>query len=424
MARKGKAQSSSLAGSAVTGPLFSRVVGQRIVCSYLRRAIENQRVAHAYLFTGPAGVGKDAVALDFAAALLCEKFDQHAQEAPCRTCTQCRLALRLQHPDLHPIAPTPGKTSRGRSADEGEEGSVDEVVDKKLLEVFAKKAADPYVSVLLPRARDILISQIRVLTNQASRMPFQAARKVFVIFHADRMNVNAQNALLKVLEEPPADTHLLLTSEREGALLETIQSRCQHITFQPLSEADIEDALQSRHPEPGEAAPLVSRLAGGNLRQALEFSGMDWDALQNSAVDYLAACTRPDPIALEDCISKLLPPEYGGPPVRWDSAHHFMDLLKLFLGTLQLFLRDVALIQAARHARQDPQPLVVLRGFRDRAEKLVEGFPDADPERAVRAIQTTRDYLERGYSPSSVVTALSFRLHHALGPRKKSRRAA
>jgi DNA polymerase-3 subunit delta' len=318
--------------------------------------------------------------------------------------------LRLQHPDLHPIAPFPGKTSRGRLVEDGEEGSVDEVVDKKLLAVFAEKAADPYVSVLLPRARDILIGQIRVLTNQASRMPFQSARKVFVIFHADRMNVNAQNAFLKVLEEPPADTHLLLTSEREGALLETIQSRCQHIAFQPLSETDIEDALQTRHPELGEAAPLVSRLAGGNLRQALELSEMDWNALQDLAVSYLAECARLDPLELEAYHTKLLSSDFGGPPVS--------------LGTLQLFLRDVALIKAARHARQDPQPLLVLRSFRKRAEKLLEVFPSADPDRAVQAVQTARDYLDRGYTPSSVLTALSFRLHRALGPQGKSRRAA
>lgn len=410
MGRKTKAQSTSVAGSPAVGPLFSRVVGQRVVCSYIRRAIENRRIAHAYLFTGPAGVGKDAVALDFATALLCEKFDGSPQQAPCHTCVQCRLATRLGHPDLHILAPLPGKASRARLADEAEEGTTGEIVDEKLLAALARKAADPYIPILLPRARDILIGQIRVLTNQASRMPFQAQRKVFVILHADRMNVNAQNAFLKVLEEPPADTHLLLTSEREGILLETIRSRCQHLIFQPLSETDIEEALRARHPELEEAAALISRLAGGSLRQALELSKMDWKALQTLAVDYLAGCARLDPLELEDCHEKLLSDDFGGPSVS--------------LSTLQLFLRDVALLKAAQQARQDPEPLLVLHGFWKRAERLLDVFPKADPERAVRAVQTARDNLERGYTPSNVLTALSFRLYHALGPRQDSRRAA
>ncbi|MBU1935829.1 hypothetical protein KKG05_00390, partial [bacterium] len=89
-----------MAGETIAEPFFFRVVGQKIICSYLKKAIEHQRLAHAYLFTGASGVGKDAVALDFATALLCDKFETSPEEAPCRTCPQCQLAARLQHPDL------------------------------------------------------------------------------------------------------------------------------------------------------------------------------------------------------------------------------------------------------------------------------------------------------------------------------------
>ena len=409
MARETKAKSSSLADSPVAGLLFSRVVGQSVVCYYLRRAIENRRIAHAYLFTGPAGVGKDAVALDFAATLLCEKFDSHPEETPCRSCAQCRLTARLQHPDLHVVAPLPGKAGLARMAEENDEGTISEIIDKKFLEALAKKALDPYFPILLPHARDILIGQIRILTNQASRMPFQSSRKVFVIAHADRMNINAQNAFLKVLEEPPLDTHLILTSEREGVMLETIHSRCQHVVFQPLSEADIEEGLRARYFEPEEAIPLISRLAGGSLRRALELSGMDWNALQSMVVDYMANCARLDPMALEDDYVKLLSDDFSG--------------LSVTLCTLQLFLRDVAFLKAARQAQKDPKSLMVLQGMRKRAEDLLNVFPEADLENAVQAVQAARDYLERGYTPNSVLTALSFRLYHALGPRQDSRRA-
>ncbi len=439
MGRKAETESAQLAGEAVSGPLFSRVVGQKVVCSHLRRAIENQRVTHAYLFAGPAGVGKDAVALDFAAALLCDKYDTDSKQAPCRTCPQCRLTARLQHPDLHILAPLPGKTSRDRLAEEAkrtpvedadekrpggvisqaeeiEDGPVSEIVDKRLAAAIVEKAKDPYMPILLPRALSMLIGQIRILINNAYRQPFQARRKVFIITQADRMNLNAQNAFLKALEEPPEDTHFFLTCELEGNLLETIRSRCQRIVFPRIAETDIEEALRARHPESKDSAGPISRLAGGNFWQALELSQMDWKEMQSAAADYMGACAEGsfDPMKLEIFYNKVLSEELGRP--------------RILLGILLLFLNDAALLKAAREGDQDGTSLLALPGLRNekdelRAENLVKKFPQAQFERAVQAVHTAVSQLERGYTPYSVLTALSFQLHHALGPLKVGSKA-
>ncbi len=438
MGRKAKAESSELANRSVEEPLFYQVVGQKAACFYLRRAIENQRVAHAYLFTGQAGIGKSAIALDFAAALLCEKFDSDSGHAPCRTCVQCQLTARLQHPDLHIVAPIPGKAAVRRmeearkasgsenaeekpvsattQAEDYAEVPITEIVDKKLLEAIAEKAQDPYVPVLLHfpvlllRSLSILIEQIRILIKQTYRMPFQARRKVFILFHADRMNINTQNAFLKVLEEPPPHTHFLLACEGEGTLLPTIRSRCQPITLPPLLETDIEEALQKRKPELGESVPLIARLAGGNFWQAMELARIDWKALQALAVGYLAECARLDPSELEKFYEKLLSEEFGG--------------YRIALGTLQLFIDDVAILKAERQIGKDMHLILSHQGCRDRAEKLLNIFQAADPERALQALQTACDSLERGYTPNSVLTALSFRLHHALGPKQDTKSTA
>jgi DNA polymerase-3 subunit delta' len=438
MGRKAKTESTELADRPVGEPLFWRVVGQKAARSYLRRAIENQRVAHAYLFTGPAGVGKSAIALDFAAALLCERFDSDSGQAPCRTCVQCQLVARLQHPDLHIVAPIPGKAAvrrmeevRKASGSENAEGKpasataqaqdyaevpVTEIVDKKLLDAIAEKARDPYVPVLLHfpdlllRSLSILIEQIRILIKQAYRMPFQARRKVFILLHADRMNINAQNAFLKVLEEPPADTHFLLACEGEGALLPTIRSRCQPIALPPLLEPDIEEALLKRYPKLEESIPLISRLAGGNFWQAMELARMkDWKAVQSVAVGYFAECSRLDPKKLEEFYENLLSEEFGG--------------YRITLGTVQLFMNDVAILKAERRIGKDMHLILSHQGCRDRAELLLNRFPEVSPERALQALQTACDNLERGYTPYSVLTALSFRLHHALGPKQDSKPA-
>ncbi len=413
MGRKTETQSPSLAGETITGPFFSRVVGQKVICSYLKKAIGHQRLAHAYLFTGSPGVGKDAVALDFATALLCDKFETSPEEAPCRTCPQCLLAARLQHPDLHITVPRPGKTSQSRMDNEQQDG-ITESVDKKFLEALKKKSVDHYYPVLLPRAKDILIEHIRLLINQASRMPYQAKRKVFVIFYADKMNLNAQNAFLKILEEPPEDTHLLLMAEREGALLETIRSRCQHLIFQPLAAKDIEAELRVRQPDIGDAAPLISQLSGGSLRQALELTQMDWNALQELVVNFLAACANRNPIELAAIFKELLPDDYSND---YGEVH-------LTLGTLQLFLRDVATLQTARRAGKSTSLQLILSSVKDRAEKLLDAFPDANSELALRAVQTARDHLDRLYTPINILTKLSYQLSHALGRKRKSQRAA
>jgi len=438
MGRKAKTESSELADRSIEEPLFHRVVGQKAARSYLCRAIENQRVAHAYLFTGPAGVGKSAIALDFAAALLCERFDSDSGQAPCRTCVQCQLVARLQHPDLHIVAPIPGKAAvrrmeeaRKASGSENAEGKpasataraedyaevpVTEIVDKKLLDAIAEKARDPYVPVLLHfpdlllRSLSILIEQIRILIKQAYRMPFQARRKVFILLHADRMNINAQNAFLKVLEEPPADTHFLLACEGEGALLPTIRSRCQPIVLPPLLEPDIEEALRKRYPKLEESIPLISRLAGGNFWQAMELARIDWKALQTMAVDYFRECVRLDPNELEKSYEKLLSDDFGG--------------YRIALGTLQLFIDDVAILKAERQIGKDMHLLLSHQDCRGRAELLLNRFPEVNPERALQAIQTACDNLERGYTPYSVLTALSFRLHHALGQKQDSKPAS
>ena len=205
--------------------------------------------SHAYLFHGPAGTGKRAVARAFAAALL---------EAGARSPdTVAERVTRNSHPDLTWVAPS--------------------------------------------GAAEMLVADIEEpVVAAATRTPFESARRVFVIEGADTMNDQAANRMLKTLEEPPAFTHLLLLADRREDVLATVASRCQQVRFDPLPSALIARRLAPRGGAAegadggtdgdrgaGERAQACARLALGDAGLAARLSGEEGEALRARAEDYV-----------------------------------------------------------------------------------------------------------------------------------------
>ena len=169
------------------------IEGQPRPVALLRRALESGRVAHAYAFIGPPGSGRTTTALAFAQALLCETG------AGCGRCRACRLAAERKHPDLHVIVPTPPESN--------------------------------------PKgARALRIGAIRELGRQAALRPAMGRQKVFILDDAERMTGEAPQAVLKTLEEPPAETVLILILPRTRAMPATVISRCQLVRFAPRED--------------------------------------------------------------------------------------------------------------------------------------------------------------------------------------------
>src|SRR5918999_4749837 len=188
--------------------VLERVPGQEAAVGFLRRAAE--RPHHAYLLAGPEGGGKTLGARAFAAALLC-----HA--GGCGECRDCRLALADKHPNQ---------------------------------------------VVVEPEGRDIHVDTVRSeVWHPAYRTAPEPGRKVFVVREADRLNLAAADVLLKILEEPPADTVIMLLSARPDELPETVVSRCHVVSFVPLEESFVAEALVAEG-IPGERAGLAARLSG------------------------------------------------------------------------------------------------------------------------------------------------------------------
>jgi len=219
------------------------VPGQEQAAGFLARALANPH--HAYLFAGPEGSGKRLGMRAFAAALLCPR-------GGCGECRDCRLALGERHPNMLVLEP----------------GGPDILV--------GKDAGDPNTA--------------RWFASRAYLTPLEPGRKVMVVLQADRLRVEAADVLLKVLEEPPTETVFLLLSARPDDLPDTVRSRCQEVSFPPLSEEFVVGTLVAEGFEE-QRARLACRLAGGNLGRARRLAA-DGRQLAAFREDALAAARQ------------------------------------------------------------------------------------------------------------------------------------
>ncbi len=230
--------------------------GHESVRARLLDAITRDALPASLLFTGPRGVGKQRLALWLAQAVLCERAD----ERPCGACRSCRFALTLTHPDLHWIFPRPRlKDSDPTVAD----------VRSDYAEAIAERVKAGGVYEAPPGSEGLFVAATRAIVQLATVSPAMARKKIFVVGEADRMVPQegadqAANAFLKLLEEPPADTLLLLTSSEPGALLPTIRSRVVCVRVGPLPDADVRAALD----DPAMAAAIGGAADDERVRAA------------------------------------------------------------------------------------------------------------------------------------------------------------
>jgi DNA polymerase III delta' subunit len=189
-------------------------------------------VPHALLLVGPAGVGKTTLALDLAAALLCVEPD--AARRPCGTCRACRAVDHGNHPDLHRLGPT------GAGA---------------VIPIGGREERG-----------------VRDLISELALMPVEGGARVAIVEAAHRMTDDAQTALLKTLEEPPAGAVLILCADDEERLLPTVRSRCVRLRLGPVPRRDIETILIDRGLADAAAAPRLARVASGRPGIALAYA--------------------------------------------------------------------------------------------------------------------------------------------------------
>lgn len=239
--------------------LFSEVIGQEEIKSRLRREAEEGKVAHALLFYGPEGCGKLPVALAFARYLLC--CHPHEGE-PCNQCNNCKMTDRWVHPDLHFVFPVVKYKDTAHSVSD-----VYLSEWRKQLSENVYFGLDEWLDDMQAGNQQALIysAESDAIQKKLSLKSNQGGKKVMIIWLPEKMNLECANKLLKLLEEPPAETHFLLVSERLEAVLPTIVSRAQCIAMKGLSEEEITGALMQRNACDSDTARRVAHTANGNL---------------------------------------------------------------------------------------------------------------------------------------------------------------
>jgi DNA polymerase-3 subunit delta' len=372
---------------------WSSVLDQNRVVQTLRRALAQERVAHAYLLHGPDGVGKRAVAYEMARALQCP---EQADEA-CNACPTCRKTRRMVHPDVHVNLPHPWSQEKDR--DEEDMGAR-----------IRRLGENPYAAIDYVRRPSLSdpsetsnqqvyyrIEQVR----QDIIQPMSLARgegryKVNILIDAEKMREEAANAFLKLLEEPPPQTVFLLTTNRPDQLLPTILSRCQQLRFDPLLPDTIEEALVDREEMDPGTASMLARMADGSYSRALELA--ENDALMTSrelVLDFFRAAYTQKVESLDRCIQEL----------QNQGRERVKNVLRLMLR----WMRDLLLYRTMGEAA----PLVNV-DQKEAVARFCDNLPDADLEGMVTLVEEAMELAERNVRVSLVLKALAHGLTRAM----------
>ena len=225
----------------------------------------SKQVGGAYLFSGPVGCGKESLAIRFAQLLNCET----SSEKPCDTCPSCQRFRQLQHEKLKLIFPLPAVRKK-KDNGSGTSSTIGKGDMELVTEAIAKKAEDHFHKIKIPKSNRILIQSIRELRKTLYLKSEPSGRKIVLIFDAHLLSVGigeAANALLKILEEPPENTTLILVTDHVELLLPTILSRCQRVGIPRLNDIFIRDWLQMKMVKDSEIQ-LLAGLSQGNIHQA------------------------------------------------------------------------------------------------------------------------------------------------------------
>lgn len=273
------------------------LVGHEQARNLLARGRSGDSLPAALFLHGPPGVGKQRLGLWIGQLLVCREPTTHG---PCGECRECGLALRLEHPDIHWFFPLTRPTGGG-----GPE-ALEEALEEARAEAVARFREAPLDPWEVEPPRGIYLAAVRRMRSVALRGPTEASRQLVLISRAEELGARgsspeAANALLKLLEEPPEGTHLVLTSSRPGQVLETIRSRTVPLHAGPVPSPEVDAFIREHAGASPEDAGKATRLARGSIGRALRFLPSAEGTLgsleeaRRTAFRLLRAALRPGP---------------------------------------------------------------------------------------------------------------------------------
>lgn len=266
---------------------FQDIIGHEMVKEHMKRAIEYRKVSHAYILSGESGMGRKTLAKAFAMTLLCERSNTE----PCMKCHSCKQILSGNHPDV--------------------------------------------IWVQHEKANSIGVDDIREQINDTIMIkPYSSSRKIYIMDEAEKMTIQAQNALLKTIEEPPSYALIILITINEEAFLPTILSRCIQLKLKPLKDHIVSEYLIETMQIPENKAEIYAAFSRGNLGKAIYLaSSEEFQLLYKEALNLLKNVKEMDIAMLLDYIKKI--------------QEDKLDLDEC-LDFMQLWYRDILMFKVTR----------------------------------------------------------------------------
>lgn len=360
-----------------------RLVGQQLAKDHIKRIINSGRVSHAYLFSGPSGIGKTAFSLAFAEILngISNLTDLGKQ-------TFSKKSSWFTHPDIHVFLPVPSSVSVEELRLRLEMLKEDpyEVVDFSLRPSIADEGSSKNLRAFYPI--DYFHEEIR---PKAFLKPNEGRKTVIIMTGIETMRKEAANAFLKMLEEPSEDLIFLLTTGNTEALLPTIISRCQHIQLTPLKTKEIEEALIANDNLPEEEAAYLARVSGGNYAMTRFFDVDTLKATREDVITFLRNSYTLDASGITETAQD------------WQSERNLEGQIAL-LNVMEVFLRDLMVYKSTQN-----KSLITNADQLEVIQKFCKTLEKAKLEDMIGEVNQCKPMIYQNVQPKLIYTALAFR---------------
>lgn len=353
---------------------FKELTIQTAVKDRFCKSMTTDRLAHAYLFYGPEGGGKEAIALEIAKALNC----QNEATRPCNECLSCTKISQLKHPDIKFIIP---EAKNWNSQD----------IQKK----YQLKAENPYSRIEYTGTTSISIEKIRDLKNEAKYTPYEGQKKVFILTEAEKITREGANSFLKLLEEPPENLIIILINSSLSTILDTIKSRCQIVYFPSLS---FEKALSvvNKYRDISDDERKLVRISQGNLKNIFEILDQEIDDKRRIVYDFLKASASGSAIKIQEVVDVI---------AQRRDKNFLLDILNLLI----LWFRDTIYIISA-----DDRAEIINVDFEEEIKRFAKSYTNSDFEHIVTEIENAVSNVRNNVYTPLILTVLGIQIRKHL----------
>ncbi|MCK4754082.1 MAG: DNA polymerase III subunit delta' [Calditrichia bacterium] len=353
---------------------FKELTIQTAVKDRFCKSMTTGRLAHAYLFYGPEGGGKEAFALEIAKALNC----QNEAKRPCNECPSCTKISQLKHPDVKFIIP---EAKKWNSQD----------IQKK----YQLKAENPYSRIEYTGTTSISIEKIRDLKNEAKYTPYEGQKKVFILTEAEKITREGANSFLKLLEEPPENLIIILINSSLSTILDTIKSRCQIVYFPTLS---FEEALLvvNKYRDISDDERKLVRISQGNLKNIFEILDQEIDDKRKIVYDFLKASASGSAIKILEVVDLI---------AQRRDKNFLLDILNLLI----LWFKDTIHIISV-----DDRAEIINVDFEEEIKRFAKNYTNSDFELIVTEIENAVSNVRNNVYTPLILTVLGIQIRKHL----------